>query len=307
MTGSPRITESVSRAADVLLNGGIIGMPTETVYGLAACALDERAVNRVFSTKGRPKNHPLIVHLASLEQCMDWGVFPSSAISLANAFWPGPLTLLVERTELVPNWVTGSKDTVALRVPQHESTLDLLRQVNTGVVAPSANKFGRVSPTTALHVLSDLGDDVDLILDGGSCEFGIESTIVECIGSEVRILRPGAITASDIFDVLGDLPALDSSDSRAPGMLASHYAPVARVVLCETPDQAENLSAQSEMQGVKTRMLWHEDVGKYAEHLYSDLRAADEESCEVVFAVLPGADGIGLAIRDRLTKAAHHA
>jgi L-threonylcarbamoyladenylate synthase len=306
MTGSARITKSVSHAADVLLNGGIIGMPTETVYGLAACALDERAVNRVFTTKGRPKNHPLIVHLASLEQCTDWGVFPPSAIALANAFWPGPLTLLVERTELVPNWVTGNRDTVALRIPQHEATLELLRQVNTGVVAPSANKFGRVSPTTALHVLSDLGNDVDLILDGGSCEFGVESTIVECIGSEVRILRPGAVTASHIFDVLGEWPALDSSDSRAPGMLASHYSPVARVVLCDTPEEAGNLATQSEMQGVKARMLWHEDVSEYAERLYSNLRAADEESCEVVFAVLPKADGIGLAIRDRLTKAAHH-
>ena len=306
MTGSARITKSVSHAADVLLNGGIIGMPTETVYGLAACALDARAVNRVFTTKGRPKNHPLIVHLASLEQCTDWGVFPPSAIALANAFWPGPLTLLVERTELVPNWVTGNRDTVALRIPQHEATLELLRQVNTGVVAPSANKFGRVSPTTALHVLSDLGNDVDLILDGGSCEFGVESTIVECIGSEVRILRPGAVTASHIFDVLGEWPALDSSDSRAPGMLASHYSPVARVVLCDTPEEAGNLATQSEMQGVKARMLWHEDVSEYAERLYSNLRAADEESCEVVFAVLPKADGIGLAIRDRLTKAAHH-
>ena len=306
MTGSARITKSVSHAADVLLSGGIIGMPTETVYGLAACALDERAVNRVFTTKGRPKNHPLIVHLASLEQCTDWGVFPPSAIALANAFWPGPLTLLVERTELVPNWVTGNRDTVALRIPQHEATLELLRQVNTGVVAPSANKFGRVSPTTALHVLSDLGNTVDLILDGGSCEFGVESTIVECINSEVRILRPGAVTASDIFDVLGELPALDSSDSRAPGMLASHYSPVARVVLCDTPEEAGNLATQSEMQGVKARMLWHEDVGEYAERLYSNLRAADEESCEVVFAVLPKADGIGLAIRDRLTKAAHN-
>ena len=307
MTGTARITESVSHAAEVLLKGGIIGMPTETVYGLAACALDERAVNRVFITKGRPKNHPLIVHLGSLEQCMDWGVFPPSAIALANAFWPGPLTLLVERTELVPNWVTGNRDTVALRVPQHEATLELLRQVNTGVVAPSANRFGRVSPTTALHVLSDLGDDVDLVLDGGSCEFGVESTIVECIGSEVRILRPGAVTASHIFDVLGELPVPDSSDSRAPGMLASHYSPIARVVLCDTPEEAGNLATQSEMQGVKARMLWHEDAGEYAERLYSDLRAADEESCEVVFAVLPEADGIGLAIRDRLTKAAHHA
>ena len=306
MTGTPRITESVSRAAEVLLNGGIIGMPTETVYGLAACALDERAVNRVFSTKGRPKNHPLIVHLASLEQCMDWGLFSASAIALANAFWPGPLTLLVDRTELVPDWVTGNRHTVALRVPQHEATLELLRKVNTGVVAPSANKFGRVSPTTALHVLSDLGDDVDLILDGGACEFGVESTIVECTGGDIKILRPGAITASDIFAVLGDLPVLDSSDSRAPGMLASHYSPVARVVLCETVEQAQNLSTQLEMQGVKVYMLWHEDVREYAEHLYSDLRAADEESCEVVFAVLPVADGIGLAIRDRLTKAAHH-
>ncbi|MFN5600882.1 MAG: L-threonylcarbamoyladenylate synthase [Acidimicrobiaceae bacterium] len=306
MTDSEIITTNVVRAAEVLRDGGIIGMPTETVYGLAAVALNESAVNKVFTTKGRPKDHPLIVHLASLEQCLDWGVFPPSAHALATAFWPGPLTLLVERTQLVPNWVTGNRDTVALRVPRHELTLQLLRLVDTGVVAPSANKFGKVSPTTAEHVLADLGDDVDLILDGGICDVGLESTIVECIGSSVKILRPGAITATDVASVVGDLPFLDSSNSRAPGMLASHYSPNAQVLLCSELEDAREQLENFRSQGLIARIVWHEDVIEYAEQLYSDLRQADTDGCQVVIAVLPQSDGVGLAIRDRLTKAAHH-
>jgi L-threonylcarbamoyladenylate synthase len=172
-----QISTDVNEAAQILLSGGIIGLPTETVYGLAACALNQSAVSKVFAVKGRPTSHPLIVHLRPEEDLTMWGVFTPDALRLARAFWPGPLTLLVERTKMVPDWVTGGRDTVALRVPSHPVAIALLQAVNTGLVAPSANKFGKVSPTTAQHVLDDLGDSVDLILDGGSCEVGVESNV----------------------------------------------------------------------------------------------------------------------------------
>lgn len=174
------IISDVSTAADVLRSGGIIGMPTETVYGLAALAQNERAVHRVFDTKGRPRQHPLIIHISSLDEAMKYGKFNETAVALASAFWPGPLTLLVPRTSLVADWVTGGRDSVALRVPSHSIAQQLLKSVAEGVVAPSANRFGKVSPTSAEHVLLDLGDDVDAILDGGPCGVGVESTIVEC-------------------------------------------------------------------------------------------------------------------------------
>jgi L-threonylcarbamoyladenylate synthase len=300
----PQISTDVNEGAQVLLSGGIIGLPTETVYGLAACALNQSAVSKVFAVKERPTSHPLIVHLSPEEDFTKWGVFTSDALRLARAFWPGPLTLLVERTKIVPDWVTGGRDTVALRVPSHPVAIALLRAVNTGVVAPSANKFGKVSPTTAQHVLDDLGVSVDLILDGGSCEVGVESTIVECLGDSLVLLRPGAISAEQIQDVVQAQLTTEQGASRAPGMLVSHYTPDADVVLVDSIEEAQRYKTKLESEGGKVAIISHQHLDEYAKKLYDDLRDADNNACSTVIAVMPQDSGVGTAIRDRLRKAA---
>lgn len=293
-----------AHAREILLAGGIVAVPTETVYGLAARVHDYHAVQRVFDVKGRPRSHPLIIHLGRHMEPSRWGVLNDVARCLATAFWPGPLTLLVQRTDLVPDWVTGGRETVALRVPDHPLTLDLLDTLDDGLVAPSANRFGRVSPTTAGHVEADLGDEVDLILDGGPCLFGIESTIVDCTVSPPQILRPGALDVLDIEAACGVRPTLPSGDSRAPGMLPSHYAPVAAVELCEDLDEAQKVIEAHQRLGRRAALVWREDVREYASRLYEDLRRADAQA-DIIVAVMPPDQGIGRAVRDRLTRAAH--
>jgi L-threonylcarbamoyladenylate synthase len=274
------------------------------VYGLAALALNETAVSRVFQVKGRPTSHPLIIHLSPLDDINRWGVLNESAEMLANALWPGPLTLLVPRTPLVPDWVTGGRDTVALRIPAHSMTIALLDSVGDAVVAPSANRFGQVSPTSAQHVINDLGESVDLVLDGGPCTIGIESTIVECTNSVLQVLRPGKISALDIATITGLTITETDGPARAPGMLLAHYAPIARVLLCESLAQAEEERQKLVAQGISTEVLHYENVTTYALSLYDNLRSADLLGIDVVIAVLPPNTGIGVAIRDRLTKAA---
>ena len=297
-----QIGSDIHRAASLLRDGGVIGMPTETVYGLAALASNEEAVRRVFDVKGRPYDHPLIVHLSPIADVSKWGHFNSDSTALAQAFWPGPLTLLVPRTSRVPDWVTGGRDTVAIRVPSHTVAESLLDLVADGVVAPSANLFGKVSPTEAKHVYNDFGNLVDYILDGGQCEHGVESTIVECI-NKPTILRPGSISKDDIEAVLHISMQADTGKSRAPGMLTSHYAPNARVVLVETIEELKN--KMSELSTTRTRCisLHFDSVQEYAFRLYSSLRTADESEIDVVVALLPPAHGLGLAVRDRLRKA----
>ena len=299
-----RTTTDPAHAARVLIAGGIVAVPTETVYGLAALVHDRDAVLRVYAVKARPLDHPLIVHLSATDDPARWGRLSRGARALAAAFWPGPLTLLVPRTDLVPDWVTGGRTTVALRVPRHRATLDLLDRLPDALVAPSANRFGRVSPTTAEHVLADLGDDVDLVLDGGPCTVGVESTIVECIDDHVRILRPGAVTADDIERVLGTAPGSDSGPARAPGMLPSHYAPRARVVLVGTADEGRGTVEDLGHRDVRASLLWDDDVERFAAQLYARMRSADDEGVEVIVAVLPPDEGIGRAVCDRLRKAA---
>ena len=299
-----QISTDVTEAARILLSGGIIGLPTETVYGLAACALSESAVSKVFAVKGRPTTHPLIVHLSPEADLTKWGIFTPEALQLAQAFWPGPITLLVKRTTMVPDWVTGGRDTVALRVPSHPVAIKLLQAVDTGLVAPSANKFGKVSPTTAQHVLDDLGDSVDLILDGGSCEVGVESTIVECLNHAVTLLRPGLITTEQIHHVLQTQVTTEQGVSRAPGMLVSHYTPNANVVLVGSIEEAQLRQSKLELNGDKVAVIHHHQVDEYAKKLYDELRAADLNACSTVIAVLPPDEGLGAAIRDRLRKAA---
>ncbi len=301
---SGEIGSDIRQAATLLRDGGVIGMPTETVYGLAALASNEEAVRRVFDIKGRPYDHPLIVHLSPTEDLSQWGHFNSDATALAQAFWPGPLTLLVPRTARVPDWVTGGRDTVAIRVPNHPVAESLLELVADGVVAPSANLFGKVSPTEAKHVFNDLGKLVDYILDGGPSEHGVESTIVECIDTPT-ILRPGSISKDDIEAVLHISMQADTGESRAPGMLTSHYAPNARVVLVETIEELENQISALSISGTRCISLQFDSVQEYAFRLYASLRQADETGVDVVVALLPPHQGLGVAIRDRLRKASH--
>ena len=304
MNMSSRITQDIDRACQALKSGGIVGIPTETVYGLAAIALNEEAVSRVFRVKGRPTSHPLIIHLSPQDDINRWGRLNEHANVLANAFWPGPLTLLLPRTPLVPDWVTGGRDTVALRIPAHDMTISLLDALNDAVVAPSANRFGHVSPTSAQHVIDDLGDSADLVLDGGQCVIGVESTIVDCTDLSIQILRPGKVSALEIAKVTGLSISSTEGPSRAPGMLLAHYAPSARVELCNSLFEAQTRFGQYIKDGISVEVLHYEDPSTYALSLYDNLRTADLRGREVVIAVLPADDGLGAAIRDRLTKAA---
>lgn len=304
MTSLSRITTDIDEAVQILLSGGVVGMPTETVYGLAALALNPQAVKRVFDIKGRPYHHPLIVHVANSQEATKWGEFNEHALQLSKAFWPGPLTLLLPRTSLVPDWVTGGRDTVAVRVPSHPVTQEFLKRVGTGVVAPSANKFGKVSPVLATHVVHDLGNEVDVVLDGGECTIGVESTIVECIGDTVQILRFGGITREQIENEIHQTLKSTDGESRAPGMLQSHYSPDARVLLYESLEEAREAASHFAESNHTSRLLHHENPHIYAQCLYQELRQADIDHIEFVCAVLPALGGIGDAIRDRLHKAA---
>ena len=298
------IGADVTRAVRVLRDGGLVGLPTETVYGLAADARNESAVRRVFSTKGRPLGHPLIVHVADVDEARRWSSdWPETAERLAQEFWPGPLTLVVRRHRDVLDEVTGGRDTVALRVPKHPLAHSVLRMFGGGLVAPSANLFGRVSPTTARHVADDLGGAVDYVLEGGPCEIGLESTIVDCSVDPPQILRPGAIADSDVLATAGSLAPL-TGPSRAPGMLASHYAPTCEVVPVENRDEVERLLASDDRPGGTEVLDATADPVEFAARLYAELRRCDREGRRRVVIVLPSDVGIGRAVRDRISKAA---
>jgi len=325
LAGGTRVVDdsdsSIKLAVRVLRAGGIVAVPTETVYGLAADAADPEAVSRVFAAKGRPADHPLIVHLASGESLSGWARHvPEQANRLAEAFWPGPLTMVLERQPAVLDAVTGGQDTVALRVPSHPVTQRILRAFGAGLAAPSANRFGQVSPTTARHVSDGLAGSVELVVDGGTCEVGVESTIVAFEGDEVVILRPGGVTAEAIAGVLGRRPGTASGGKvRAPGMLASHYAPVTALELCSADEAAPRAAALASM-GTRVGLLslapteapgvavaWDAggDMAVLARSLYRCLRQADAEALDVLVVALPPDEGLGVAIRDRLRRAAH--
>ena len=304
-------------AAGVLLAGGLVAFPTETVYGLGADASNELAVARIYSVKGRPADHPLIVHVASMDGLGDWSRdVPAYAISLARDFWPGPMTLVVRRSDLAGDFVTGGQDTVGVRVPNHPVALGLLeafvRAGGKGVAAPSANRFGNVSPTTAQSVVAELGDylaDGDQILDGGSCDVGVESTIIDCTGDTPKILRPGAITVEMIEQSTG-LKVVGSVEVpmiRVSGSLDSHYAPAATVVLDQSPVAGQGFIAMADVvaaDGV-VRLAAPATHEEFARVLYAALRAADEQGLATVVVQQPQGDGIAIAIRDRLMRAAH--
>ena len=334
------MTTDVDAAVSVLRAGGLVGLPTETVYGLAALATNAEAVSRIFTVKGRPPTHPLIVHLPDASHAARWAsVLPDGFDALAAALWPGPLTIVAPAAAGVPAVITGGRPTVALRVPAHPATAEVLARLDAAVAAPSANRFGQVSPTTAADVVADLGDDVDLVLDGGPCEVGVESTIVDLSGSAPEVLRTGAVDANELASILGCevLSSDPGAAPRAPGMLAAHYAPVAEVVLAgaggdldpgsrerlvalrsgggrvallaSTSAELAHLEAQLDDVGSPGDIVALEPVGDptgFAHHLYARLRQADRLGCAAVVAVPPGsaAGGIGAAVRDRLNRAA---
>jgi len=303
-------------AAANLLAGNLVAFPTETVYGLGADACNEMAVARIYSVKGRPADHPLIVHLPSMDALGDWADdVPAYAIALARDYWPGPMTLVLTRSDLAADFITGGQDTVGVRVPNHPVALGLLeafaRTGGKGVAAPSANRFGNVSPTTAQAVGDELNDylaDGDLILDGGACAVGVESTIIDCTGDVPKILRPGAITQEMIEHSTGlDVLDADGVAIRVSGSLESHYSPIAKVVLDQSPLAGQGFIAMVDVatgDGV-IRLAAPISHDEFARVLYSALRAADEKGLATVVVQQPIGDGIAIAIRDRLIRAAN--
>jgi len=304
-------------AAANLLTGNLVAFPTETVYGLGADACNADAVARIYSVKARPADHPLIVHVASMEALGDWASdVPAYAISLARDFWPGPMTLIMKRSSLAGDFVTGGQDTVGVRVPDHAIALGLLEAFaqagGKGIAAPSANRFGNVSPTTAQAVAEELSEylaDADQILDGGQCQVGVESTIIDCTGAVPRILRPGAVTAEMITESTGlaAVGSVENSQIRVSGSLDSHYAPVAAIVLDQSPVAGQGFIAMADVvtpDGVVrlAAPVTHDD---FARVLYAAFRAADEWKLETVVVAQPQGAGIAIAIRDRLKRAAH--
>jgi L-threonylcarbamoyladenylate synthase len=291
---------AVTRAAEMLRAGGLVAFPTETVYGLGADAENPAAVGRVFEVKGRPQTHPLIVHLGAASELGDWASnVPDAARRLADRFWPGPLTMILRRSARVPEPVTGGQETVGLRVPFHPLALSMLHASGGGVAAPSANRFGRVSPTTAAHVRGDLGGEVDFILDGGPCGIGIESTIVDLSGGEPAILRPGGLTREAIEEAMGRrVEVREKGGVRAPGQLESHYAPRAQVVVVE-PGRAGARAEELRRRGLRVEVLARPE----APTLYAALREADARGVDAVVVAAPSEEGLGLALADRLRKA----
>lgn len=311
-------TDTIRAAASSLLNGNLVVFPTETVYGLGADATNKDAVARIYSVKGRPVGHPLIVHISSLERLGKWACdIPEYAIKLAINFWPGPMTLILPRTGLAKDFITGGQENVGIRVPSHKVALALLKEFENqggfGVAAPSANIFGKVSPTTANAAVSELGEKLDLkdkIIDGGSSEVGIESTIIDCTNDTPRVLRPGAITIEMIKDLL--LMKVKTADTliskiKSPGLVNSHYAPNAKVYRSGTPEVGDGFIALSSVPTPNgaIRLASPKNHLEFAQVLYSSLRLADIKSLKSVYVIAPIGEGIAVGINDRISKAAN--
>lgn len=306
----------ILRAAKALKDGHLVAFPTETVYGLGADASSSEAVARIYSVKGRPADHPLIVHIASMHDMDKWAIdIPEYAIKLAREFWPGPMTLVLKRSELANDFITGGQDTVGVRVPNHPIALALLEEFQKlgghGVAAPSANRFGAVSPTTAEAVYDELSDylcDDDLILDGGNSQVGVESTIIDCTGVAPRVLRLGAITSEQIQLLVGQLLGSETKNEiRVSGSLESHYSPRAKVLLDLTPKAGEGFIALADVETPSgaVRLASPKNIEAFASEFYSALRAADKKNLEAVVVIQPKGVGLAEAIRDRAKRAAH--
>ena len=308
--------DAISNAAAALHAGALVAFPTETVYGLGADATNESAVAHIYSVKGRPADHPLIVHIGQLSQLDQWAIdIPDYAIALARDYWPGPMTLILKRSTKAKDFITGGQDSVGIRIPANPIALALLREFTGGVAAPSANRFGAISPTTAQAVKDEIGQyldpERDLILDGGPSLVGVESTIIECLEDLPRILRPGAITAEMIEETTGLKIEQSKSQTRASGLLDTHYAPKAKVFLLDpinpvvaciagvgfiaganhpTPDGAIRLASPN-------------SDDEYARGLYEALREGDRKNLPAIYVIPPAGDGVAIAIRDRLQRA----
>ena len=309
--------DALQLAATTLLHGNLVAFPTETVYGLGADALNKQAVARIYETKGRPSDHPLIIHLHSMQVMGQWVEdVPEYAIALARDYWPGPMTLIFKRSTLAQDFITGGQNTVGIRIPNHVVALSLLEAFHNlggrGVAAPSANRFGHVSPTTAQAVSDELSEYLkveDQILDGGACAVGVESTIIDCTGGAPRILRPGGITVEMIKESTGMTPLIPTDtkeEIRVSGSLEKHYAPAAKVILDITPSVGQGFIALKELvtpEGV-TRLASPTNTDEFARDLYAALRKADEMGLAEVVVEQPQGGGIAIAIRDRLSRAA---
>jgi L-threonylcarbamoyladenylate synthase len=310
---------TLKEAANSLKQGNLVAFPTETVYGLGADATNKDAVARIYDVKGRPTGHPLIVHISSINNLDKWAQqIPEYAITLARTFWPGPMTLILPRTELAKDFITGGQDNIGIRVPSHPLALSLLKEFETlggfGIAAPSANRFGKVSPTSAQAVQEKLLQYLaagDLILDGGPCQIGIESTIIDCTKQTPQILRPGGVTQEQIEELinleLDNKSNTHSDDVKAPGLLESHYAPTAKVFLSGTPQPGDGFLALSNIETPvgAIRLATPVSDEEYARQLYSAFRLADSKKLERIFVVPLKNEGIAVAINNRLSKAAH--
>ena len=315
--------DALATAAQALKEGSLVAFPTETVYGLGADATNGQAVARIYKVKGRPSDHPLIVHIFDLQYSGQWiSDIPEYAILLARKFWPGPMTLILQRSELAKDFLTGGQDTVGIRIPDNAIALGLLEAFHklggAGIAAPSANRFGQVSPTTAEAVQEELGSylsNKDLVLDGGLSEVGVESTIIDCTRELPRILRPGAVTIEMIEGVSG-LKVLDSTEKksddskqeeiRVSGSLENHYAPKAKVFLDQQPVPGSGFIALNSVEtqiGV-IRLAAPKSVEEFARILYSALREGDHQNLDSIYIAQPTGDGLAIAIRDRLSRSA---
>lgn len=325
--------ESIAASAEIIRSGGLVAFPTETVYGLGANAMDAQAVARIFAAKGRPASDPLIVHISRLEQVERLARnFSPAARTLAEAFWPGPLTLILPRQPEVPSLVTSGLDSVAVRIPDHPVALSLIEAAETPIAAPSANRFGHTSPTTAAHVYHDLAGKVDIILDGGSTKIGVESTVLDISTSPVRILRPGGVTREMIEALIGPVSMLAQSRKTSkglpsPGLLKKHYAPRTEMILFKGPDARKNLFEYLKAElalGKRPGVMAEDeevraleecgalvfplgagiDLAGIASHIYAGMRWLDDQKVDVILCTDFGDQGLGVAIRDRLTRAA---
>lgn len=322
----------VDIAAQILKNGGVVGIPTETVYGLAADALNGEAVKKIFQAKGRPMDNPLIVHIADYSDIEKYNLvseIPESAEKLAKAFWPGPLTIIMKRTDVIPPEVSAGLDTVAIRFPAHPLAQQIIKAADTPLAAPSANLSGSPSPTTARHVLNDMDGRIDAVLDGGASEVGVESTVITLAADVPRVLRPGGVTVEELRKVLGDVEVDDAvihqlkegAVAASPGMKYKHYAPKANVLLLKGSDEAYisyvNAHAADDvcalccdedllLMKVKTVSLGRRgDYLTHARHLFDCLRRIDEnKTIRTVYSRLPSVEGVGLAVYNRLIRAA---
>ena len=321
--------EDIKYAGEIVRGGGLVGMPTETVYGLAANALSGECVKKIYAAKGRPSDNPLIVHISSVDE---WAPLvkeiPENALKLAEAFWPGPLTIILKKSDIVPDETSGGLNTVAVRIPSDENARRLIKSAGVPIAAPSANTSGKPSPTTAKHVMNDLDGKIDAVIDGGECTVGVESTVITLATNPPRLLRPGGITPEMLEGVLGEIEIdnavynklEDGADAASPGMKYKHYSPTARVVLLKgdfekykeyidsnKTDRTIALCFDGEERELSVPCLPYgkeNDSLSQAQRIFSRLREADEMGAEIVYARYPERTGVGLAVYNRLIRAA---